>query len=98
MHGCLISNKGLHTSQGFYTVDGLHRLFTMPFEPIPEHGVESSGSGRRPHTTMWQLSFAMPDEAAARALCSSGGDALLSDAINRVQRWVTHGSSPLSVF
>ena len=59
-------------AQGFYTVDGTHRLFTMPYEPL-EGGDGGGGGG---HSTMWQLSFAEADEAGARALCRIGSDSL----------------------
>jgi 2-polyprenyl-6-methoxyphenol hydroxylase-like FAD-dependent oxidoreductase len=65
--------------QGFYTVDGIHRLFTMPFEPI-------QGSSSR-HTTMWQFSFAMADDVAARALCTSCGAAILAEIKARCATW-----------
>ncbi|KAL1523893.1 hypothetical protein AB1Y20_018812 [Prymnesium parvum] len=65
--------------QGFYTVDGVHRLFTMPYEP------SSSASGE--HTTMWQLSIAMPCEEEARALCAGGGEAILAEMRRRCADW-----------
>ena len=51
----------------------------MPFEPL------KGGGGR--HTTMWQLSFAAPDEAAARTLCGGGGAALLAEIVARCGAW-----------
>ena len=36
---------------------------------------------------MWQLSFAAPDEAAARALCGGGGAALLAEIVTRCGAW-----------
>ena len=44
---------------GFYTLDGTHRLFTMPFK-----GTDG--------LTMWQLSFRLPNFADALALLSGG--------------------------
>lgn len=117
--------------QGFYTVDGENRLFTMPYEPLkaeatPGDGAPCTADGEtspnsilspglsscceavpspqawtasssaledkeqeeRPrHTTMWQLSFRLEDEAEARALCSGGGAALLSEVTRRCAGW-----------
>ena len=70
----------LLSNQGFYTVDGTHRLFTMPYERI-------DGSQPERHTTMWQVSLAMPDEAEARALCAAGGGALLEEIQRRCGAW-----------
>jgi hypothetical protein len=37
---------------------------------------------------MWQLSFAAPDEAAARVLCGGGGGAaLLAEIVARCGAW-----------
>jgi 2-polyprenyl-6-methoxyphenol hydroxylase-like FAD-dependent oxidoreductase len=87
----------LTREQGFYTVDGTHRMFTMPYEPIEEeeeeeadaradartHGADAAGR----HTTMWQLSFAEADEARARALTDRGGEALLAEVRQRCAKW-----------
>ena len=89
--------------QGFYTVDGVHRLFTMPYEPLatpaepdeaapPADATEAQqrhdAQTGAPHSTMWQLSFAEPDEAAARALCAQGdGAALLAEVGRRCADW-----------
>lgn len=70
--------------QGFYTLDGEHRLFTMPYEP----SVEGEG-----HTTMWQLSLAMASEEEARALCGRGGEGLLEEVRRRCCQW--HSPVPL---
>ena len=103
--------------QGFYTVDGTHRLFTMPYEPLeqgsphapPEQGSPPEqaggtgggtggadgaggggvGGGGGAHSTMWQLSIALPDEASAVALCGAGGAALLAEATRRTAAWHT---------
>ena len=64
---CDLQHPLLH-EQGFYTLDGTHRLFTMPYEPLPSDGVDG-GDGMGPqsrHSTMWQISFTLEDEAAAR--------------------------------
>ena len=82
--------------RGFYTVDGTHRMFTMPYEPI-EGGNGSSrvsdsqaegGARAGMHSTMWQLSWSEPDEAAARALCAPGGNVqLLAEVRRRCAAW-----------
>ena len=94
---CALHHPLLHC-QGFYTLDGQHRLFTMPYEPLDEQetappadgggGGEASGgaSGGR-HSTMWQISLALADEAAARALCAGGGAALLAEMVRRCGHW-----------
>jgi 2-polyprenyl-6-methoxyphenol hydroxylase-like FAD-dependent oxidoreductase len=46
------SHPILH-ERGFYTLDGKHRLFTMPYQ--------SSRFGNKKNRIMWQLSFAMDD-------------------------------------
>ena len=91
--------------QGFYTVDGTHRLFTMPYEPLEEdspceeHGSTSGadgagggtgGGGGGAHSTMWQLSIALPDEATAAALCGAGGAALLAEVTTRIANPIPH--------
>ena len=115
----LCSLPWLLALQGFYTVDGTHRLFTMPYEPLQAGGGGTSGGGGEgedegqgvkgesggaggsgggggggcggggggAHSTMWQLSIAIPDEAAAVALCGSGGAVLLAEARRRCAAW-----------
>lgn len=87
---------GLSTAQhpllarrGFYTLDGAHRLFTMPFGGGGDDsgGGVLPGPGPHPPLTMWQLSFAEADEGAARALCAGGASALLGAARARCARW-----------
>lgn len=94
--------------QGFYTVDGTHRMFTMPLEPMgsllagqpsdeaktsrqdpdeEEWTVDPRFAGKQPHTTMWQLSFALPDEESAIALCAGGSSALLREVRVRCAGW-----------
>jgi 2-polyprenyl-6-methoxyphenol hydroxylase-like FAD-dependent oxidoreductase len=71
-----IQHPLLH-EQGFYTVDGLHRIFTMPLEPLAGRGAgagegaaamkvgEGADLSTPAHSTMWQLSLALPSEEAA---------------------------------
>jgi hypothetical protein len=46
-----------------------------------------TGGGGGAHSTMWQLSIALPDEATAAALCGAGGAALLAEAVRRTAAW-----------
>lgn len=83
-------------NRGFYVVDGVNRMFTMPYVAprIVEHdsastapdmsaalSLESSGQ------TMWQLSFSGLSEEQASALRRSGPDAILSEALRRTESW-----------
>ena len=92
--------------QGFYTMDGTHRLFTMPYEPLEEPLEEDGGTGGGggagggtgggggAHSTMWQLSIALPDEATAVALCGAGGAALLAEVTTRIANPIPHPYPP----
>ena len=82
--------------QGFYTVDGTCRLFTMPYEPLDSGGsggsgddgeVEEGGGGEAAHSTMWQISIAIGDAAEAAALCAAGSAALLAEVQRRCGGW-----------
>ena len=65
--------------QGFYTLDGRARLFTMPY-------AQERGGG--PTTlTMWQLSFAEGDEAAAAAIAALPPAALVALAQRMCSSW-----------
>ena len=107
---CALHHPLLHL-QGFYSLDGEHRIFTMPYEPLDEasslaadgcdesgesvkggKGVEDTSGGEvggivGRHTTMWQISIALADESAARALCQAGGVALISEMTRRCGDW-----------
>jgi 2-polyprenyl-6-methoxyphenol hydroxylase-like FAD-dependent oxidoreductase len=72
--------------KGFYTLDGRHRLFTMPFE---ETNVVADDGKALPHTvhTMWQLSYAEPDEPSAQRLRKMSSDELVDEALRRCRGW-----------
>lgn len=104
--------------QGFYTVDGTHRMFTMPFEPLAgaseatsdasvavaevappgaaPPGTAPPGTTTPPHSTMWQLSFALEDESQARALCAQPPAELLAEIERRCVGWHTPVQAMLS--
>ena len=80
--------------RGFYTVDGRRRLFTMPFQAERESGSDTSSLQLDEHDTtkvktltMWQLSFAMENEAEARALSALPPEALLERCLLEVNGW-----------
>ena len=83
--GITSAQHPLITQQGFYCVDGTHRLFTMPFEGESERADDTQGGGTK--LTMWQLSFSDLDEAAAARLRASPPDALLGEARRRTAGW-----------
>lgn len=65
--------------RGFYTLDGVHRLFTMPF---------ADAVGDHPAMTMWQLTFWTP-EADAVALSKLPKEALMAKLTQRCKSWHT---------
>jgi 2-polyprenyl-6-methoxyphenol hydroxylase-like FAD-dependent oxidoreductase len=65
--------------RGFYTLDGTHRLFTMPYE-----GSKLSTTQRR---TMWQLSYRLQDEKEQRRLSVAGPEALRDEVMRRCRNW-----------
>jgi salicylate hydroxylase len=67
---------------GFYVLDGVHRLFTMPFR---QRG--ANGDPEAPPLTMWQLSFSGLTEMAATALGATDAAALLAEAQRRTAGW-----------
>jgi salicylate hydroxylase len=64
--------------RGFYTLDGTHRLFTMPYE-----GSKLSTKRR----TMWQLSYRLHDEQEAKRLSAAGPEALREEVLRRCHNW-----------
>ena len=65
--------------RGFYTVDGNHRLFTMPYE-----GSRLSGNKRR---IMWQLSYQLESETEAQRLSAAGPHVLQEEVLSRCKDW-----------
>ena len=66
--------------RGFYTLDGMHRLFTMPYE-----GSQVDSTTRR--RIMWQLSFRFEDEEAAKRLSTAGPNVLREQVLKRCSGW-----------
>lgn len=77
--GISFADHALVRRQGFYVLDGEHRLFTMPFR-------EPSGGAVR--ETMWQLSFSGLSEGEAMALRAMSGAQLLAEAARRTLGWL----------
>ena len=69
----------LLAARGFYTLDGAARLFTMPYATATPSG--------SPALTMWQLSWAEPDERAAAALRATSSAALVDAARAKTEGW-----------
>lgn len=67
--------------RGFYTLDGRHRLFTMPYEG---NKTTPSSSSRR---IMWQLSYRLNDEAEAKRLSAAGPQVLREQVLKRCCNW-----------
>lgn len=65
--------------RGFYTLDGFHRLFIMPFE-----GSRISTSNRR--RTMWQLSFPA-DANESKRLSKLSQKEMQQEVLNRCKEW-----------
>lgn len=66
--------------RGFYTLDGNHRLFTMPYE-----GSRLSGGNRR--RIMWQLSYRLESQEEAQRLSRAGPQVLQAEVLRRCQQW-----------
>ena len=66
--------------RGFYTLDGRHRLFTMPYE-----GSQADSTTRR--RIMWQLSFRLEDEDEAKRLSAAGPNVLREEVLKRCSGW-----------
>ena len=65
--------------RGFYTLDGFHRLFIMPFE-----GSRLSTANNR--RTMWQLSFPA-DANESKRLSSLSQSEMQQEILNRCKEW-----------
>jgi len=80
--------------RGFYTLDGTHRLFTMPFEgsqisDLEQHNVplnDSSSNIQRTRRYMWQLSYHLNHQDAI-SLSKGGSEELLKDVLQRTTGW-----------
>lgn len=82
---------------GFYVLDGIHRLFVMPFK----EAFNNSCSGcqiysasciqcekaSQQQVTMWQLSFSGLSEIEGQALKNCSGSELLRESMRRVSTW-----------
>ena len=78
--------------RGFYTLDGTHRLFTMPFEGsrLDDLAFESNynnSEGKTSRRYMWQLSYQLDSEEEARKLVKRGPEAILEEVMSRTQTW-----------
>lgn len=71
----------LINQRGFYVLDGVNRLFTMPFqeEDIPN----------KQQLTMWQLSFSDIDEADAVNFKVASPSQLLEKALAKTEKWMS---------
>ena len=77
--GISTAHHPLINEQGFYVLDGKHRLFTMPFR---------SKDGTTTHT-MWQLSFSGMTEKEALDLKASGYPSIVQEALKKTDGWFT---------
>lgn len=66
--------------RGFYTLDGTHRLFTMPYE-----GTKLDKNHKR--RIMWQLSYRLDNEAEAKRLSTSGPTVLREEVLRLCRDW-----------
>lgn len=81
--------------RGFYTLDGKHRLFTMPFEGSKIDDLEkydiplndTSMDKKRTRRYMWQLSYHLDSVEEATELSQGGANGLLNDVLNRTKGW-----------
>jgi salicylate hydroxylase len=80
--------------RGFYTLDGNHRLFTMPYEgsrmtDLMENGIalnDQSTNINRTRRYMWQLSYNLPYEEAVK-ISKEGAQSLLREVLRRTKHW-----------
>ena len=70
--------------QGFYTLDGTRRLFTMPFEGSRMQDCLCEQASRR---TMWQFSFRLEDKSQVTRLRKASSQELLDNVLNQTQDW-----------
>lgn len=81
--GIASGSHPLIAQQGFYVLDGTHRLFTMPFRCN-----EGRGSDGPLRETMWQLSFSGLGEQEALLLKGRSPNELLAEALRRTEGWL----------
>jgi 2-polyprenyl-6-methoxyphenol hydroxylase-like FAD-dependent oxidoreductase len=85
--GLSTARHELLQNQGFYVLDGVHRLFTMPFyDPKMQSRAEYQISSDEP-ITMWQLSFSGLTEAEALQLRARPPEAMVAEALRRTENW-----------
>ena len=65
--------------RGYYTLDGNHRLFIMPFA--------GSRLQEQPRRTMWQLSYPIPDREEALRLSKIDSGQLQQEVLKRCDGW-----------
>ena len=70
----------LFERQGYYTLDGVSRLFTMPFQ-------QADAASGAPALTMWQVSTAMESLSEAAAVAEGPKSALLDLLEARCSAW-----------
>jgi len=75
--------------RGFYTLDGEHRLFTMPFggSAATDALLKGNGSSDSSRQTMWQLSFRLDKGKELDKLSMLSCTALLQEALRRCDGW-----------
>jgi 2-polyprenyl-6-methoxyphenol hydroxylase-like FAD-dependent oxidoreductase len=72
----------LINQRGFYVLDGVNRLFTMPFQ-------EEDLASKKQQLTMWQLSFSDIDEASATKFKTANPSQLLEKALEKTEKWMS---------
>jgi 2-polyprenyl-6-methoxyphenol hydroxylase-like FAD-dependent oxidoreductase len=86
--GLSTARHELLQNQGFYVLDGVHRLFTMPFfDPKVQSGAEYQIRSDEP-ITMWQLSFSGLSETEALQLRAAPPEAMVAEALRRTKNWL----------
>jgi salicylate hydroxylase len=83
--GISTASHPLLDARGIYVVDGVHRLFTMPFRPPV---LDASGGVVEPQQTMWQLSFHCSSESEALSLKRASSSDLMEFALERTKGWM----------
>lgn len=76
--------------RGFYVLDGIHRLFVMPFKEASEKKTDATDDNDYSckQLTMWQLSFSNMNEADAIKLKTACPEILLQEALSRTAGWM----------